>query len=327
VPEGIDVSKWQTSVDWSAVAAAGKTFAVCRSSIGSSTIDETFRNYYQGSLNAGLVPGAYHLVSGKSTGPAQAANLKAQLDAVGFQKGLLVLDVEGWEDTTGFEAGTLAATEYLCDWIRTIYNRDPIIYTGVFWRESLKQHPNNFGSELWLAYYGTGPNNFVPTAWDGWRLWQYTETGKVAGITGNVDLNKSAGTLRSLKSLAGWGWDELATQAEIRTIVSDEVNKAVTSLTSVNNTNRDTVLSAANTNRDALLNTLREVEVRLAADIASNRHADTMTRDELTTKFNEILGAVVADGTDTDYTPTLAQLSTMIDTLHKHVCQRVDLHA
>ena len=336
MPEGIDVSKWQGTVNWNEVAKT-KVFAIARSSIGMQTTDETWAANYTGAVKAGLVPGAYHLVAGDSTGPQQAANFKRQLDAVGFNKGLLVLDVEGWSGTTnGLEAGTLKATEYLCDWIKTTYKRDPIIYTGVYWRENLKQHPDNFGAELWLAYYGADPTPYVPRAWTSWRLWQYTQTGSVAGISGNVDLNKSSGTIRSLKSLAGWEWDELATQAEIRNIVSEEVVREVAkaiaaSAAGADRTiaaamaNREEILRITTTHRDSVLNAIRESEVRLANDIVS-KHPEVMTREELTAKFTEIMDELQAPVEDTNV-QDFADLAELVNTLHKHVCNRVDLHA
>lgn len=306
--EGIDVSKWQGTVDWKKVYGAGKRFAMARASIASSTIDETFATNYKGMLAAGLVPGAYHLVSGASSGIQQAINFGGQLAAANFDRGLLVLDVEGWEETlNGNEIGTLLAVEYLCDWIRETYKRTPIIYTGVYWRDDLVQHPNNFGAELWLSYYGTNdPDLYVPRAWTtkGWKILQYSSTGSVAGVSGNCDLNRNAGTLKSLKELAGWEWDELATQAEIRTIVNEEVAKAIAAL--------------------------RESEIRLSQDITTSHtalHTALATsQEDAIAKLDEVkaalsqLGTVIGSATGAD------EILAEIDTLHRHVCRRADYH-
>lgn len=336
--DGIDVSKWQgDSIDWKAVYSSGQRFAVARSSIAGRSKDETFVRNYKGMVAADLIPGAYHLVSGLSDGPTQAQNFKEALDAAEFDKGLLVLDVEGWAETlNGNEAGTLAATKYLADWIRRTYNRTPIIYTGVYWRDNLKQHSNNFGSELWLSYYGTNPvENYVPSAWSTWKMWQYTDTGSVPGVAGNVDMNKSAGTLKSLRELAGWEWDELATEAQVRAavqaVVAEEVQKAVATLTSVDNNNTVVINNALSGTGDLIVaditSAVREAEVRLSADITANRHDATLNKEETLFKFNEVLDAIATNVPAVeDYTEEILQIQEAIDNLHRHVCNRVDLH-
>lgn len=63
----------------------------------------------------------------------------------------------------------------------------PIIYTG-------NSFAGNFdmglsGYDLWIARYS---NTKVPDdqpAWKTWDIWQYSDSGKVPGIAGNVDLN------------------------------------------------------------------------------------------------------------------------------------------
>lgn len=305
--EGIDVSKWQGVVDWKAVYASGRRFAVARASIASFTQDDTFVRNYKEMTAAGLVPGAYHLVSGTSSGAEQAANFQLQLKAAGFQKGMLVLDVEGWNETlNGNEPGTIRATQYLCNWIRDTYHRTPIIYTGVYWRENLQQAPDNFGAELWLSYYGTNdPNNYVPAAWasKGWKILQYSSTGSVPGVSGNCDLNRNAGTLKSLKELAGWEWDELATQAEIEAIVAREVAKATSAIMSAEVALRQDISNAAGAN--------------------ALRHDMTFAKlDEIKTTLSQLLATQVGEGVDDQ----LANILLDIDTLHKHVCHRADLH-
>lgn len=317
--EGIDVSKYQGTVIWKDVAGAGHKFGVARCTIGRQTRDETFARNYERSLANGLVPGAYHLVTGDSTGAEQAANWKAYLDEVKFDKGLLVLDVEGWSSTlNGLEAGTLKATEYLCNWIRNTYNRQPIIYTGVYWRDNLKQHPDNFGSRLWLSYYGTNdPQGYVPKAWNTWKIWQYTSTGSVPGITGNVDLNHFKGTERELKEFAGWEWDVLATPEEIRQIVQEENAKVISRVSSEAATTRATVELNATT----LKNQLNGVENRLKDAVANAGVAVDLS--PVVSKLDEVaaaLGELSDTNVDGDLANDIDALSQLVTKLHKHLC-------
>ncbi|SRR6266540_2796445 len=321
MPEGIDVSKYQGTINWASVKTAGKQFAVARCTIGMSTKDATFATNYQRIVNNGLIPGAYHLLTGDSTGAQQAANIKDSLDAAGFNKGLLVLDVEGWSGTTTTPKETLLANiEYLCNWIRDTYKRTPIIYTGAFWRDYLKQPIDNFGSKLWLAAYVSDPDPYVPVAWATYKIWQYSSTGAVSGITGNVDLDKSVGTLNSLKMLAGWEWDELATQEEVRAVVADEVNKAITAL-------RSSDLSV----QAALVDKLNEVVSGIEAVANAEVNTKASVVDARTTILDKIdatsaiLTALSRSLANEDALDIL-ELQTKLDTLHAHVCQRVDLH-
>ena len=304
--EGIDVSKYQGTVNWLEVKNSGKEFAVARSSIGMRTIDETFVTNYTRMRNRGLIPGAYHLVVGDATGPEQAANWKAQLDAAGFDKGLLVLDVEGWSATTGgLEDGTLKATEYLCQWVRDNYDRTPIIYTGVYWRENLKQHPNNFGSKLWLSYYGSNPvQNYVPSAWKTWEIWQYSSTGTVPGVNGDCDLNRSAGTRRDLEVLAG---EETYTMAEIQAAVAAEVDRAIAELKKSGSADTTKVINAVNS----------------AAEAGATFTG--MKVDEVMTKLAEVLTAVNSIK-DSDFEVNWEPVEVLVNELHSHVCHRADLH-
>ena len=39
-------------------------------------------------------------------------------------------------------------------------------------------------------------------AWEDYLFWQYTESGSIAGIQGNVDKNKFNGSINQLRALA-----------------------------------------------------------------------------------------------------------------------------
>src|SRR5437899_6903950 len=57
---GIDVSAFQGTVDWAAVAAGGAKFAYLRASEQDGIPDATFAANYQGAKANGLYAGAYH---------------------------------------------------------------------------------------------------------------------------------------------------------------------------------------------------------------------------------------------------------------------------
>lgn len=192
---GIDVSYWQGTVNWSQVAGAGYKFAIARISHGTQTIDHTFPTNWAGIKNAGMIRGAYQYFA-----PTQSVDAQAQIviNAVGqLQDGDLpaVLDLE-----TGNP--TVAQIQRWMDLVTAGTGKVPIIYTGsYFWQDHVGS--SAFASyPLWTAHYTT-ECPLIPDNWAGWRFWQYTDSGSVPGISGNVDLDRFNGTLAELQEFAG----------------------------------------------------------------------------------------------------------------------------
>jgi GH25 family lysozyme M1 (1,4-beta-N-acetylmuramidase) len=79
--------------------------------------------------------------------------------------------------------------------------RPGIIYTGFyFWRDSAG-NGSNLNCPLWLAAYVSDPRPYVPAAWSTWSFWQYTSSGSVPGVSGNVDRDAWNGTVANLNNL------------------------------------------------------------------------------------------------------------------------------
>jgi GH25 family lysozyme M1 (1,4-beta-N-acetylmuramidase) len=68
---GIDVSRYQGTVNWKAVADAGFRFAVVRATLWNVKIDETFETNWNGARSAGLLVSAYHVVKADVAAAAQ----------------------------------------------------------------------------------------------------------------------------------------------------------------------------------------------------------------------------------------------------------------
>jgi GH25 family lysozyme M1 (1,4-beta-N-acetylmuramidase) len=52
-----------------------------------------------------------------------------------------------------------------------------------------------------VADYGSHNEPSIPPQWAAWTLWQFTENGSVAGISGAVDLDRFNGTGEDLQKL------------------------------------------------------------------------------------------------------------------------------
>ena len=207
---GVDVSNHQPNVDWDAVRAAGHSFAFSKVTEGLGTPDREFGpGRWKAMKDAGLIRGVYHFARPqKGRDPKdEVKEFLGRVDrAGGFEDGDLVpvLDLEAYG-----AAGKLNPRQTL-EWARGFVEevhdrvgRRPIIYTGVFWRESMGNPPDDLQCPLWLAAYVKDPKPFIPIAWaqEGFTIWQHTETGSTGGVSGHVDLNRLPGGQAALDLL------------------------------------------------------------------------------------------------------------------------------
>jgi GH25 family lysozyme M1 (1,4-beta-N-acetylmuramidase) len=200
---GIDVSYYQGTIDWPAVAATDIRFAVVRLSDGVGTRDSQFVRNWQESRRAGLIRGFYQYFRASAGGAAQAQLAVDRLaEAGGFQSSDLppVLDIETLDGRTA--AQVAAEATIWVDAMREATGKEPIIYTGAyFWDDN--RLPDSLNTQpLWTANYTTNPCPWTSDSWDRWTLWQYSDSGTVSGIAGPVDLDYFAGTLDDLQNFA-----------------------------------------------------------------------------------------------------------------------------
>lgn len=192
---GIDVSVWQGTIDWAKVKAAGKKYAIMRAAHGLA-VDTKFATNWKQCHAQGLHCGVYQYFEPNYDAVAQA-NLT--LKTMGkLQDGDLAPTIDV-ESTGGKSPAVVAAA--VGKWIATVEKatgRKVIIYTGAyFWDDHVKS--SAFTSQpLWHAQYCTNCCPNIATPWKKWVMWQHSSTGKVGGISGNVDLDKYNGTAADL---------------------------------------------------------------------------------------------------------------------------------
>jgi lysozyme len=194
---GLDVSNWQGSIDWTKVKNSGKVFAFCKATEGTTYKDPWFATNWANMKKVGLIRGAYHFGHPGSDPIAQA---RFFVNTVKPTTGdlQLVLDLEVTDGKT--PAQVWAWTQAFIGEIKRLTGRPGIIYTGYyFWKDNVGNPNNNLNCPLWIAIYG--PNPLVPSAWSTWSFWQYTSSGSVPGVSGNVDLDYFNGSLDQLKKL------------------------------------------------------------------------------------------------------------------------------
>jgi len=196
---GIDVSRFQGTIDWAKVANSGVKFAFIQISRSLTDIDAKFEFNWAGAKQNGILRGAYQRFH-----PGQDVIGQANifLDKLGpFQDGDLppVLDVE---DADGLPAATIAArVKQWVDKVEPVVGVKPIIYTGFFFWRDMVGGADMSAYPLWVPNYSaTCP--LVPPAWTDWTIHQYSSTAMVPGITENTtDVNKFNGTIEQLEAL------------------------------------------------------------------------------------------------------------------------------
>lgn len=198
---GIDVSEYQGNIDWNAVKTSGISFSFIKASEGTSITDSMFSTNYAAAKSAGVLRGAYHYARpGESSATQQATHFLNVVDAVGGIDELpAALDVE---DNGGLTNQELAA--WIRSWVSQVASstgKTPLLYTYVSFANSYLE-PGLANLQLWLAEYGVAePQN--AGGWTTWTFWQYTDTGSVSGISGNVDLDVYSGGINQLTTTYG----------------------------------------------------------------------------------------------------------------------------
>lgn len=223
---GIDVSIYQGSINWGAVRGAGMAFAITR--IGDGTYqDPTFATNWAGIKSAGMIRGAYQFFEPGVDAIAQANIVVAKVGRLGPGDLPVMLDVEA---TGGQTPATITARIH--QWVDAVTagtGKVPFVYTGAyFWDDNVRSA--DFASlPLNVAWYGTTCPG-VPNAWAarGWTFHQYSSTGRVAGIGGNVDMDVYNGTLAQLQSFAGGGGAAGATNPDLYFVNRDGTGSGTT---------------------------------------------------------------------------------------------------
>jgi len=200
--EGIDVSVWQADVDWQAVKADGIAYAFARASYGTSK-DTYFDQNWAGMKGAGLIRGAYQYWLPSKDPIAQADAMLAIMGPLEATDLPPVVDVE---QTDGVSKATLV--ERLGQWLKHVESaigRKPIIYSGkYFWQDNV-QSDAFLDYPLWIPNYSLDCPDLPNGYWPDWKFFQYTSTGHVNGVSGNVDRNLFNGSLQDLLAFAGNG--------------------------------------------------------------------------------------------------------------------------
>lgn len=184
---GIDVSHYQGRIDWGRVASYTDKklqFAYIKATEGSTILDDCYERNIVEAKEKGLLVGSYHYFTTRTSAEDQIENFKRALGR--FNQDLIpVVDIEECEHWTPdvfhkhFQV-FLNELEAFC-------GKRPIIYTmSFFYNLYLADKYKDY--KIFVAQY-SGDRQPVLRDGNNWEIWQFSHTGRVDGIRGNVDLN------------------------------------------------------------------------------------------------------------------------------------------
>jgi lysozyme len=198
----IDLSHHNGTVDFGALPQAEILGVIHKATEGVSFVDPLYATNRAAATASGFWWGAYHFGTG-GDGVAQAEFF---LNAVQpGQNHVLVLDFEANGQRSSMSLAEAAA---FVTHIQKTTGRWPGLYGGHYLKGLLgnRRDPVLANCWLWLSQYG--PTPVVPSNWETWTLWQYTDgrlgppPHEVAGL-GPCDRDRFNGDLAGLKLL--WG--------------------------------------------------------------------------------------------------------------------------
>lgn len=188
---GIDVSVHQNEVDWAAAAEDGVSFAIVRMGYRGTTEgglfrDESFRQNVEGAQAVGIETGAYFFSQAVTVDEAiQEAELAIEILESYDMAFPIMYDWEVMEGTRsdGVDYATVTAcAKAFCQRLEEAGYR-----AGVYFNLEMAKFMDMAELKdyvLWLADYNESPRFAYK-----FDFWQYSATGAVSGITGDVDLN------------------------------------------------------------------------------------------------------------------------------------------
>ncbi len=195
---GIDVSKFQKSINWTKVKNAGINFAIIRCGYrgyGSGVLveDPMFRSHITGAKAAGLRVGVYFFSQAVTEAEAvEEASMAVKLAGTYGINMPIAIDSEYANGGAGRADGLSKAdrTRITIAFCNTVANSGytPMVYASKNW---FSEHldPSQFPSSyrIWVAQYAA-----KCTYGGRYDIWQNTSKGTVDGVSGNVDMNVSS---------------------------------------------------------------------------------------------------------------------------------------
>ena len=220
---GIDVSTHQGEINWPAVKAAGVEFAIIRAGYGKNNIDKQFKRNISECNRLGIPCGVYWFSYALTVEDARqeadyciAAVKPYKLDyPVVFD---LEYDTVRYARDNGVTITKGLATQMVLAFCSRVEELGYYAanYANSDYSKNMFDMAQLAHIDLWYAWYNSSCNRSDA------GLWQYTSSGRVSGIAGNVDMDTAFKDYPAIIQAAG-----LNGSAEEEKIVSKQEIKAL----------------------------------------------------------------------------------------------------
>ena len=189
--QGIDVSEHQGRIDWDAVKASGIDFAILRVGFGAPSwggrVDYQFNRNVSECERLGIPYGVY-IYSYAFDNQQAADEASMVIDCLSGHNPRLPVyyDLEDNEIIAdGRQSGIASRAQTFCNKISAAGYK-PGIYANLNWFKNILTDPvfKSGSWDHWIAQY-----NWRCDYTGNYSFWQYSSSGKVPGINGNVDMN------------------------------------------------------------------------------------------------------------------------------------------
>ena len=231
--KGIDVSGWNGTIDWAKVKASGIKFAIIKmgniyESKGTVDLESTFRSNVAACEKIGLPYGVYVYTYVKTQARMRAvmsyvtAELKTTCKKM--KKIPCYLDIEETSVVSGGNENTLAMAKIFMDAVEGA-GYAAGIYSSTSWWNTYLTAPWYHTKAKWVADWGSKCDYT-----HSYGIWQYSESGKVNGITGNVDMNIAYFDFNDSTSSSTTEKKALSDKEQIYTVQSNDTWASVAKL-------------------------------------------------------------------------------------------------
>lgn len=204
--QGIDLSHHNGTIDFAKLLTSQPPvdFIYFKCSQGVGYIDPALKTNVTAAERFGVKWGVYHFASLNTTNVIQDAKAEAQhflatVATLPKPHLPLVLDIE---DDKGVHQYGLSKNDVLAwihsfvDTLKAAGNDDYALYSYTPFLNSNLPAQHNLGSiRLWIAQYRNAPKPTLPAGWSDFWIWQYSDKGRINGLTSNVDMNISKSDL------------------------------------------------------------------------------------------------------------------------------------
>ncbi len=188
---GIDVSEHQGAIDWGQAKADGVSFAILRSVKRNLSADLYFEANYRGCRENGIPAGIYKYSYAQTEEEAgkEAEAVLRLLSGRSLELPVFIDVEDAGQRTLPRETLTAIVRIFLETVEAGGYQSG--IYCNLDWYQHVLDVSAFVGRDFWIARYGKNDGQpaeaYRPDV--GEVCWQYTSKGRVAGISGSVDLN------------------------------------------------------------------------------------------------------------------------------------------